>query len=184
MSALPPPRAWQSAPGRPASARAEPPGGAPMTDRPVILIPVRDPSELAHLAGVKFLVGWLGWAFAHVSADLRCGLSRTVPAEIARSAIAVLVLTADPGAVALGRTALQYLLRQGVQSRRLFAVLTHSLALEGLSRAEIERALGVSIVGSHAPYARGPDRGRLSTCAHRHEVSQARGAVHTEWVGQ
>jgi hypothetical protein len=57
------------------------------------------------------------------------------------------VLSADASTVALSKIALKYLGAQGVQPRKVFAVLNRATGLEGLSRTEIEQELGISIAG-------------------------------------
>ena len=100
------------------------------------------------------LVSGLRVAYDFVLLDLGRSLSRISLPLIERADLIVLVLGADMSTVALTKTAWEYLQSKGLQAASVFPILNRAVGLEGLTKAEIERTLGLPIKTS-IPYVAG-----------------------------
>ncbi len=100
------------------------------------------------------LVSGLKSAYDYVLLDLGRSLSRISLPLIEQADLVVMVLGADTSTVALTRTVWDYLQSKGVQPAAVFPILNRAVGLEGLTKAEIEQALGIPIKTS-IPYLGG-----------------------------
>ncbi len=100
------------------------------------------------------LVAGLQSAYDFVLLDLGRSLSRISLPLIEHADLVVMILGADMSTVALTRTTWEYLKSRGVQPASVFPILNRSVALEGLTRAEIEQTLGIPVKMS-VPYLGG-----------------------------
>lgn len=86
-------------------------------------------------------------SYDYVLVDIGRGLSRVSLPVIRNSARVVLVLASDAATVALTKTTLKYLETQNVRRNRIYPVLNRAVAVEGISRAELEKELALIIPG-------------------------------------
>ncbi len=100
------------------------------------------------------LVTGLKAAYDYVLLDLGRSLSRISLPLIQQADLVVMVLGADTSTVTLTRVVWEYLQSKGVQASSMFPILNRAVGLEGLTKAEIENALGVPIKTS-IPYLGG-----------------------------
>ncbi len=100
------------------------------------------------------LVTGLKAAYDYVLLDLGRSLSRISLPIIQQADLVVMVLGADTSTVTLTRVVWEYLQSKGVQAASMFPILNRAVGLEGLTKAEIESALGVPIKTS-IPYLGG-----------------------------
>jgi MinD-like ATPase involved in chromosome partitioning or flagellar assembly/CheY-like chemotaxis protein len=107
-----------------------------------------DPESAAHLQVEKVgvIVEQLRGAYDYVLIDMGRSISSrfTLPL-ILRSSLIVLIVSTDLSSVALSKTMLDYLRQKGVKEESIFTILNRAVGLEGLTRAEAEKVLGVEI---------------------------------------
>jgi len=84
-------------------------------------------------------------SFDYVLVDFGRALSRVSLPFIRASTSVVVVVTSDKSTVALTKTTLKYLELQGVQYKRMYLVLNRPVALEGMSKVEIEQELAIKM---------------------------------------
>ena len=103
-------------------------------------------------AGNEFNVGHtphiieaLRQAYDYVLVDFGRSLSRISLPIIQQADVAVLVLSNDLSTVTLTKRTLDYLLEQGVDRESLYPMLNRAVGLEGVTKAEAEKILGVRI---------------------------------------
>ena len=92
--------------------------------------------------------------YAVVFVDFGRALSRVSLPFLRQAAKVMLITSPDAATVALTKTVLGYLEAQKVRRHRLQLLLNRSVGLEGLSRTEMERELGVTI-GTLIPHMGG-----------------------------
>jgi pilus assembly protein CpaE len=100
------------------------------------------------------LMAGLKAAYDYVLIDLGRSLSRISLPVIEEADLVVMVVGADMSTVALTRTVWDYLQTKQVPVGRVFAILNRAVGLEGLTKAEIEQALGMPVKVS-VPYLAG-----------------------------
>ncbi len=100
------------------------------------------------------LVTGLKAAYDFVLLDLGRSLSRISMPLIEQADLIAMVLGADMSTVTLSRIVWDYLQSTGVQAGSVFPILNRAVGLEGLTKAEIENALGLPIKNS-IPYLGG-----------------------------
>jgi pilus assembly protein CpaE len=100
------------------------------------------------------LVAGLRASYDYVLLDLGRSLSRISLPLIEHADLVVMVLGADVSTVALSKIAWEYLQSKGLEAVSVFPVLNRSVGLEGLTKAEIEKTLGLPIRTS-IPYVGG-----------------------------
>jgi Flp pilus assembly CpaE family ATPase len=110
------------------------------------------------------LVRMLKSSFDLVLVDLGRALSRISLPVILDACVVVLVVGTDVSSVGLTKTVWDYLKGQGVEDRRVFAVLNRAVGLEGLTKAEAESIIGLPIQATF-PYM----GGNFSLANNRHE---------------
>jgi MinD-like ATPase involved in chromosome partitioning or flagellar assembly/CheY-like chemotaxis protein len=94
---------------------------------------------------LEAVFGALRQAFDYVFVDFGRALSRVSLPIIRSSARVVLVLSADASSVALSKTTLKYLESHGLRRNQIYPILNRAVGLEGMSRAEMEKELALSI---------------------------------------
>ena len=100
------------------------------------------------------LVIGLKSAYDYVLLDLGRSLSRISLPLIEQGDLVVMVVGADTSTVTLTRIVWEYLRSKGVQAASVFPILNRAVGLEGLTKAEIEKELGIPIKTS-IPYLGG-----------------------------
>jgi Flp pilus assembly CpaE family ATPase len=103
-------------------------------------------------------------SFDLVLVDLGRALSRISLPIIQDACVVVLVVGTDVSSVGLTKTVWDYLKTQGVEDRRVFAVLNRAVGLEGLTKAEAESIIGLPIQATF-PYM----GGNFALANNRHE---------------
>lgn len=91
------------------------------------------------------IVSSLKTAFDFVLLDLGRSLSRFTLPLIQHADLVVLIMSTDLSTIALTKTLLDYLNSKGVSENSIFAVLNRAVGLEGLSKADAEKILGIEI---------------------------------------
>jgi pilus assembly protein CpaE len=106
-----------------------------------------DPETAINLqAGhIPNIVDALRKTYDHVLVDLGRSLSKISLPIIQEADLIVLVLSTDLSTVNHTKKLWHYLQRQGVDSARVFPVLNRAVGLEGLTKMEAEKILGIEI---------------------------------------
>ena len=84
-------------------------------------------------------------AFNFTLIDLGCSLSNVNLSIIQEADVVVIVTNTDLSTINLTRTILQYLQHKGVKPQRIYMLINRSMGLEGLSKSDAERILGIEI---------------------------------------
>jgi MinD-like ATPase involved in chromosome partitioning or flagellar assembly len=115
-----------------------------------------DPESSLHLKVERIwgLISALQENFDYVFIDLGRSLSKFLLPIIQNVNLLTLVLGADLSSVTLTKTLLDYLRNKGVRPDSIFAVLNRAVGLEGLSKPDAEKALGLPIKSAF-PYLGG-----------------------------
>ena len=90
-------------------------------------------------------------SYDYVFVDLGRSLSRISIPIIQKSDLLALILSTDLATAELSLTVLEYLKVQGVSSERIYPIQNRAIGLEGLTKPELERKLGLPI-GVTMPY--------------------------------
>ncbi len=107
-----------------------------------------------NVARIGELIVGLKSAYDYVLLDLGRSLSRISLPLIEQADLIVMVVGADSSTVTLSRIVWDYLRSKQVQPASVFPILNRAVALEGLTKAEIEQALGIPVKMS-VPYLGG-----------------------------
>jgi MinD-like ATPase involved in chromosome partitioning or flagellar assembly len=91
-------------------------------------------------------------AYDYVFVDLGRSLSRISMPLIQDANAVVLIVSPDVSTVELTKKTLDYIQAQGVKKERIFPILNRAVGLEGLSKVEVEKVLGLE-VRMTIPYA-------------------------------
>ncbi len=91
------------------------------------------------------LVRQLKESFDFVLLDLGRSLSRISLPLIEHADLVAMILGADSSTVGLTRVIWDYLKSKGVRAEAVYPILNRAVGLEGLTKAEIEQALGIPI---------------------------------------
>ncbi len=110
------------------------------------------------------LIGAIREAFDFVFVDLGRSLSRISLPVIQQADLVALIMNTDLAAVVLTQSVCGYLNNQGVDSRRIYPILNRAVGLEGLTKAEAEKMLGLDIRAT-IPYM----GGNFTVANNRHE---------------
>jgi pilus assembly protein CpaE len=131
-----------------------------------LLAGAQDPQHANDLKADRILdiVNLLKSSFDMVLIDLGRSLSRISMPIIRNACVVVLILATDASSVALTKTVWDYLRAQGVEERRVYAVLNRAVGLEGLTKAEAENVVGLPIQATF-PYM----AGNFALANNRHE---------------
>jgi MinD-like ATPase involved in chromosome partitioning or flagellar assembly len=90
-------------------------------------------------------------SYDYVLIDIGRSLSRITLPLIQQADANVLIVSTDASTVSLSKTILEYIKSKGVNMDSIFTMLNRSVGLEGLSKAETEKAIEVPI-RSTVPY--------------------------------
>ncbi len=106
-----------------------------------------DPEHGNQLKGERIadLVASLTASHDYVLLDLGRALSRISLPLIEKADLIVMVVTPDTSTVTLSKTVRDFLQSRGVQAEAVYAVLNRPVGLEGMTKAEIEKELGLTI---------------------------------------
>ena len=115
-----------------------------------------DPESASRLQVERIggIVEQLKVAFDYVILDVGRSLSKFTLPLIQQADLVVLVVGADLSSTTINKTLLAYLHSKGVENRSIYPILNRAVGLEGLTRAEAEKALGLEIKTSipYLPY--------------------------------
>jgi len=115
---------------------------------PFDLLPGSPDPEAANQLDVKKIPGIISALrkkHDYVLVDVGRMLSRISLPIIESADLVVLVLSTDLSTVTLTKTLWEYLKAQGVPLNRVFAILNRAVGLEGLTKMEAEKILGIDI---------------------------------------
>ncbi|MFZ5908682.1 MAG: response regulator [Chloroflexota bacterium] len=84
-------------------------------------------------------------AYDFVIVDLGRSLSRISIPIIQRADLLALVVSTDQSTVTLTKAVLDYFQTQGIEEKRIFPILNRVIGLEGLTKADAEKIIGLSI---------------------------------------
>jgi CheY-like chemotaxis protein/MinD-like ATPase involved in chromosome partitioning or flagellar assembly len=106
-----------------------------------------DPESANHLTGERIsqILDAVLETYDFVFVDLGRSLSRISLPIIQKAGIVVLILTTDLATAQLTQTVWEYLQSQDVDRRSIYLIQNRAVGLEGLSRPEVEKMLGLSI---------------------------------------
>ncbi len=116
-----------------------------------------DPEVANHLqvGRIQEIIRELRHAYDFVLVDLGRSLSRFAMQVIHQADLVALVIGTDASSVALTKTVLEYLRAKGMSDSTLYPILNRAIGLEGLSKPDVEKELGIEIktaipyLGSH-----------------------------------
>lgn len=97
------------------------------------------------VARIPEVIHALQKAYDYVVVDLGRSLSRISLPIIQIADLAVLVMSTDQSTITLTKKILDYLHAQGIDSRNIYAILNRAVGLEGLTKAEAEKIIGLPI---------------------------------------
>jgi MinD-like ATPase involved in chromosome partitioning or flagellar assembly/ActR/RegA family two-component response regulator len=112
-----------------------------------------DPESSNHLnvSRIWDIVASIKLAFDYVFIDLGRSLSKISLPLIQDADVITLIVSTDMSSVNLTKTLLDYFKAKGVRENGIYAILNRAIGLEGLSKAEAEKVLNLSIK-SAVPY--------------------------------
>jgi pilus assembly protein CpaE len=131
-----------------------------LTEMPVwqfhLLAGSPDPESSNHLnvARIWDIVAGVKSAFDYVLVDLGRSLSKISLPLIQHADLITLVVSTDMSSVNLTKTLLEYLKNKGVQESAIYTILNRAIGLEGVSKPDAEKMLGIPIK-SAVPYLGG-----------------------------
>jgi pilus assembly protein CpaE len=106
-----------------------------------------DPDSANRLSGDRIIdiVGGIEDAYDYIFVDLGRSLSRISMPIIQQADVIVLVLSTDLATADLTLTIWEYLKSQGIDSERIYAIQNRAVGLEGLTKVELEKKVGLPI---------------------------------------
>jgi MinD-like ATPase involved in chromosome partitioning or flagellar assembly/CheY-like chemotaxis protein len=112
-----------------------------------------DPESSNHLkvGRIGDIVLALKESYDYVLIDIGRSLSRITLPLIQRADVNTLIVSTDVSTVSLSKTVCEYMKSKGVNMDSVFAVLNRAVGLEGLSKAETEKAIEIPIKAT-VPY--------------------------------
>lgn len=84
-------------------------------------------------------------AYDYVIVDLGRSLSRISLPILKKADLLVLIMSTDQSTITLTKTVLDYLQAQGLDSRKIYAILNRAVGLEGLTKAEAEEIINLPV---------------------------------------
>ena len=91
------------------------------------------------------IVDVLRATYDYVVLDLGRSLSRISLPLIQQADLITLIVSTDQSTIHLTKTVWEYLQSQGIEDRRIFAILNRAVGLEGLTKSEAETIIGIPI---------------------------------------
>ncbi len=115
-----------------------------------------DPESSNHMnvARIWDVVAGVKSAFDYVLVDLGRSLSKISLPLIQHADLITLVVSTDMSSVSMTKILLEYLKNKGVQESGIYTILNRAIGLEGVSKPEAEKILGIP-VNSAVPYLGG-----------------------------
>ena len=112
-----------------------------------------DPESSNHLKAGRILdiVAALKASYDYVLVDIGRSLSRITLPLIQHADLVTLVVSTDLSAVSLTKTLWDYLKNKGVHASSIYTILNRAVGLEGLSKTDAQKILGIEI-NSTMPY--------------------------------
>jgi pilus assembly protein CpaE len=106
-----------------------------------------DPESSNHLKAGRVwdMIQALKASYDYVLIDIGRSLSKITLPLIQHADLNILIVSTDASTVSLTKTILEYMKNKGVNMGSVFAVLNRAVGLEGLSKAETEKALEIPI---------------------------------------
>ncbi len=106
-----------------------------------------DPESSNHLnvSRIWDIVATLKMSYDYVLVDIGRSLSKISLPLIQHADLVTLVVSTDLSAVTLTKTLLEYLKSKNVNPNSIFTVLNRAVGLEGLSKVDVEKILGIDI---------------------------------------
>lgn len=106
-----------------------------------------DPHQANRLKGERIgqIVDTLCSGYDIVILDIGRSLSRISLPLIQKADLIVLIVSTDQSSVKLTQTTWNYLLGQGIDGQRVYAILNRAVGLEGLTKAKAEEMIGLPI---------------------------------------
>jgi pilus assembly protein CpaE len=97
------------------------------------------------VARIPEVIKALQESYDYVVVDLGRSLSRISLPIIQRADLLVLIMSSDQSTITLTKKILDYLHAQGIESRNVYAILNRAVGLEGLTKTEAEKIIGLPI---------------------------------------
>lgn len=116
--------------------------------------PDPESSNLLNVTRIWDIVLSIRHAFDYVLIDLGRSLSKFSLPLIQHADLISLIISTDLSSISLTHTLLNYLKAKGVRERAIYAILNRAVGLEGLSKSEAEKVLGIPIMTT-VPYLGG-----------------------------
>ena len=116
--------------------------------------PDPESSNLLNVTRIWDIVVSIKLAFDYVLVDLGRSLSKFSLPLIQHADLISLIISTDLSSVSLTHSLLKYLKTKGVKGTAIYTILNRAVGLEGLTKAEAEKALGIPIMTT-VPYLGG-----------------------------
>lgn len=112
-----------------------------------LLAGATDPESANKLSGeqINIILKAVIESYDYIFVDLGRALSRISVPIIQQAEVIALVLTTDLATADLTRTVFEYLKSQSVDPQRIYAIQNRAVGLEGLTKSEIEKMLGLAV---------------------------------------
>ncbi len=106
-----------------------------------------DPETGNHLksANIGDIINKLRASFDYVIIDLGRSLSKISLPIIESADLITLVLSSEISTITLTKTTLAYLIQKGIKQSSIYSILNRAVGLEGMSKPEAEKELGLEI---------------------------------------
>jgi len=107
--------------------------------------PDPESSNQLKVARIGDIVTSLKFAYDYILLDIGRSLSKFTLPLIQHADLVVLVMSTDLSSITLTKTLLEYLHTKNVGSNYIYPILNRAVGLEGLSKAEADKLLGIEI---------------------------------------
>ena len=94
---------------------------------------------------IEQIVDVLRSAYDFIILDLGRSLSRISLPLIQKADLITLIVSTDQSTIQLTKTVWEYFQTQGIDDQRIYAILNRAVGLEGLTKAEAEEIIGITI---------------------------------------
>lgn len=102
-------------------------------------------SNALQIEKIPHVINTLRETFDYIFVDLGRSLSKFSLPIIKEAALTVLILSTDKSTVSITKTVAEYLKKQGIKEEKLYPILNRAVGLEGLTKVEAEKELGLKI---------------------------------------